>query len=327
MPLGRAHRLFWAAAVILAVAGVPRRGEARTVVIATQLDYQVGPGCPTVDNFEAVVTQRLGYTAFRDAAPNLVVVRIESGGRTLEGHLEWRNETGTAIGEQTFPSRSGDCAELARAMGFALALQIQLMAASVAEAPAAPPSPAIVPPPVRLESGPVQAPETATAQEPWLLVGAGAFAGVGLSSGATGVGRLFATASWQRFALELGGEVTLPSTTQRADGAGFSGEEFLASLAACGVRFRWSACAVGKVGDLRVRGQSVDVPLSASGLVVQTGVRVAFSQGVGHRTYLVAQAEGLGRLTRNTVTLDSMPVWTTPRFAALLGINVGVRFR
>jgi hypothetical protein len=314
----------WAAALTLVIAAAPRAVEARSVVIAAQLDYQAAPGCPTAEDFEAIVTQRLGYATFHAGAPNVVLVRIESGGRTLEGHLEWRSETGGAIGEQTFPSRTGDCAELARAMGFALALQIQLMAASAAEVPTPPP---VAPPSVQLEAKPPQEHDGEAPQGPALLAGAGAFAGVGLASGATGVGRLFAAAAWPRLALELGGEITLPTTTRRADGAGFSGQEFLAALAGCAVRLRWSGCAVAKAGTLRVTGQSVDVPLTASGVVVQTGVRVAFSQPFGERTFLIAQAEGLGRLTRNTVTLDAQPVWAMPRFAALLGINLALRFR
>lgn len=88
-----------------------------------------------------------------------------------------------------------------------------------------------------------------------------------------------------------------------------------------------SLCAVGKVGELRVVGQGVDVPLTASGLVIQAGVRLAASHTFGHRTYIGAHVEGLGRVTQGTVTLDSMPIWTTPRFAALLGIDVAYRFR
>ena len=89
----------------------------------------------------------------------------------------------------------------------------------------------------------------------------------------------------------------------------------------------WSLCAVGKIGELRVAGQGVDVPLTASGLMIQAGLRLTASHTFGHRTYIIGRAEGLGRVTQGTVTLDSMPVWTTPRFAALLGIDVGVRFR
>lgn len=160
-----------------------------------------------------------------------------------------------------------------------------------------------------------------------MLAGGGVLAGVGISSAPVAVGRLFALAAWPHVALELAGEASTPSTTIRADGAGFSQQEFLASFAGCGVRSPLSLCAVAKAGELRVVGQGVDVALTASGLVLQSGLRLTAAYPLGRRAYLIGHAEGLARLTQGTVTLDSMAVWTTPRFAALLGIDVGVRLR
>jgi hypothetical protein len=326
------------ALLVLAIVGAPRPARARPAVVATQLDYDAAPGCPGAARFAAVVIGRLGYDAFSPDAPDRVVVRIEAAGRTLEGRLEWHDAGGGVIGEQTFPSRTGNCDELTRAMGFALALQIQLMAATVGESrpPPAPapgtPAPAPAPPPIT-PALPAQI-ETAGSPTPnerspgvSVLVGAGASAGFGVASAPVALGRLFGTVQWSHLAVELAGEATAPSTTHRADGAGFSQEEFLASVAGCGVRSPLSLCAIGKVGELRVAGQGVDVPLTASGLMVQSGLRLTAWHTFGYRTYIMARAEGLVRLTDGTVTLDSMPVWSTPRFAALLGIDVAIRFR
>jgi len=332
------HRLVFPAVLVLAVAGVSRAAYARSVVVATQLDYVAAAGCPSATRFEAVVVGRLGYDPFRADAPDRVTVRIETAGRTLEGGLEWHDATGGVIGAQTFPSRTGDCDELTRAMGFALALQIQLMAATAGETrpPPAPPAAAsatVVAPAPPVTSSPGTQIEVAGPRRedhppgPFVLVGAGASAGIGLASDPVALGRLFGTVQWSQVAVELAGEATAPSTTRRADGAGFSQEEFLASLAGCGVRSAWSLCAIGKLGELRVVGQGVDVPLTASGLMLQAGLRLTASHTIGHRTYIIGRAEGLGRLTQGTVTLDAMPVWSTPRFAALLGIDVAYRFR
>jgi hypothetical protein len=331
-------------AVLVTILGVPREGQARTVVVAAQLDYAAAPGCPGVDDFQALVNGRLGYRAFRADATDRVIVRIQSAGRALEGRLEWRDAAGEAIGDQLFPSRSGDCAELTRAMGFALALQIQLMAATVGESRSAPPPappasaavpnvpapvPSIVPPPAAQIRDAASAASDTTSHPggPFVLVGVGAAAGFGVTSDPVALGRLFATAAWSHVAVELAGEVSVPSTTHGTNGAGFSQEQVLASLAGCGVRGSWSVCAVGKAGELRVVGQGVDVPLTASGLMIQAGLRLAASHTFGHRTYFIAHVDGLGRLTQGTVTLDSMAVWTTPTFAALLGIDVALRFR
>ncbi|HLK88708.1 MAG TPA: hypothetical protein VKZ18_02375, partial [Polyangia bacterium] len=190
MHRARSHRRLRAAilgAILLAAA---REGRARTVVVSTRLDYVVPAGCPAVDSFQAVVTGQLGYDAFRADAADLVTVRIAPAGRTLEGRLEWRDRRGRAIGEQPFPSRSGDCAELVRAIGFALAVQIELMAATVDEAqraqPPAPTENAAPKPPapaVQLESAPVTTPDAgAGLRGPSVLAGVGASAGFGLSS-------------------------------------------------------------------------------------------------------------------------------------------------
>jgi hypothetical protein len=228
-------------------------------------------------------------------------------------------------------------------MGFALALQIQLMAATVGETRSAAPAPptdaavakvpaspaAIAPlPAAQLQNTGSHASDTTSHPGgPFVLGGVGAAAGLGVTSDPAAIGRLFATAAWSHLAVELAGEVSFPSTTHRADGAGFSQQQVLGSLAGCGVRGPWNVCAVGKAGELRVVGQGVDVPLTASSLMLQAGLRLAASYTFGHRTYIVAHIEGLGRLTRGTVTLDSMPVWTTPNFAALLGIDVALRFK
>ena len=327
------------AAMIASVTGVSRKVQARTVVVATQLDYEATPGCPSAATFEAIVAARIGYGPFRADAPDQVIVRIESAGRALEGRLEWRDAAGESIGDQAFPSRTGDCDELVRAIGFALALQIQLMETTVAEGRSAPPPtdttvakappPPIVPPPAaQIQSTGTTASDTTNHRGgPFVLVGVGGAAGLGVSSNPVALARLFATAAWSHVAVELGGEVSVPATIHRADGAGFSQEQILASLAGCAVRGLWSVCAVGKAGELRVVGQGVNVPLTASGLMIQAGLRLAASFNLGHHTYIVAHVDGLGRLTQGTVTLDSMPVWTTPNFAALLGIDVAFRFK
>src|SRR4051812_11079394 len=124
--------------------------------MAAQEDYTAAPGCPDTEAFEAVVRGRLGYNPFRANANERVIVRIDAAGRALEGRIEWRDAAGGWIGEQIFPSRTGDCGELARAMGFALALQIQLMATTAAApgAEATPPASKVATPPAAAPAPP-----------------------------------------------------------------------------------------------------------------------------------------------------------------------------
>jgi hypothetical protein len=316
-------------AVALAFAALDG-GAARGTEMAMQLDYSVAPTCPGPDDFQAIVSARLGYDPFRADAPARVMVRIEAVGRTLEGRLEWRDNAGDRMGEHTFPSRTGDCGELARAMGFALALQIQLLASATVEPlpPPPPPPPAPAPPPT---AAIVKKPETVTSPDtapsgPSLTAGAGAAAGFGVGSSVVPVGRLFGAARWAHVAVELAAEMGASSMHQ-ADGSGFSQRQLLGTLAGCGVRRPWSLCLVAKLGQIRVVGEGVDVPATATGALVQTGIRLAVTHTLGGRFEIAAHADGLTLLTQGTVTLDSAPVWTTPRFVALVGADVGVRFR
>ena len=168
----------------------------------------------------------------------------------------------------------------------------------------------------------------AAQSRPSFAVGAGVAAGFGLTPDLSGIGRIFGNLAWSHAAVELAAEVSLPSTTsQRQDGAGFSQQLFLASLAGCGLQSRFGACVLAKVGELRVAGDTIDVPRTSAGIFVQTGARLAGQQMLGGRIHVVVHGDGLVLLTRGVVTLDSMPVWPTPRVSALFGLDVGIRFQ
>jgi len=323
------------AALVLSTIVALRERAAGAAEVAAQLDYVSLPECPASGDFEETVAEHLGYSPFREDAPQRVIVRIEASGRGLEGLIEWRNESGGWAGERTFPSRNTNCAELVRAMGFAVALQFQMLAAAQAGRPAKPPAttqaPVEVAPAPTLTASPAAGNTLQTTSSggsaPAITVGAGAAAGVGLSPNVGAFGRLFGTLSWSHLAVELSGEASVPSTLRRADGAGFSQQMLLAGLAGCGVAGRWSACVLGKVGEIRVSGEGVDTPGAASGVFLQTGLRLALTQPLGQRALLLVHGDGLASLTRGIVTIDAMPVWTTPRVAAAVGLDFGVRFQ
>lgn len=324
------------AALALAATAALSERAASAGEVAAQLDYVSLPECPAAGDFEETVAEHLGYSPFREDAPQRVIVRIEASGRGLEGLIEWRNESGGWAGERTFPSRNTNCVELVRAMGFAVALQFQMLAAAQAGRPAGPPPPAQAPvevaPAPTVSASPaagntLQTTSRGGPSAPAITIGAGAAAGVGNSPNVGAFGRLFGTLSWSHLAVELSGEASVPSTLRRADGAGFSQQMLLAGLAGCGVSGRWSACLLGKVGEIRVSGEGVDTPGTASGVFLQTGLRLAVTQPLGRRALLLVHGDGLASLTRGIVTIDAMPVWTTPRVAAAVGLDFGVRFQ
>jgi hypothetical protein len=157
-------------------------------------------------------------------------------------------------------------------------------------------------------------------------LGVGAAVAIDVAPTIVPVGRLLGTLEWSHIAVELAAELSGPSSTHRADGAGFSEQQLLASLAGCGVRRPWSTCLVAKLGEMRVVGEGIEVRSTSFGLVAQAGVRLALTQRLGSRLQISAHADGLALITQGVVTLDGIPVWTTPRLAVSFGADLGIRF-
>jgi hypothetical protein len=337
----RAGRLVLVAGAIVCSSSVVFDRDASAAPLTVTLEYASSPGCPDAADFKAVVIARLGYDPFTDGASDHVLVDIQRRGSAIDGHIEWRDFSGRWTGDQSFPSVSTDCPRLVRAMGFALAVQIQLLAKANAPSgvdadapaarPAAPEAPAVVAPPPAPERPAVvsvaaEAPRsTPAAAPPVFAMGAGPSVGLGMSSGPVLLGRVFGALAWQHISIELAGMAGLPATTRRADGAGFSQQHLLGSLAACAAVTRWNGCLLANAGVVRMNGE-IDRPASATVPIVEVGLRAGLTQRLGRTVSLAAHADGLVNVTRWTGRLDQVPVWTAPRFAAALGVDARVQF-
>jgi hypothetical protein len=340
--VGRAQRLVCAGAISVAILGAGE-GLVRAAAFTVGLEYSAARGCPDAAELEALVTARLGRDPFSDQALDHVLVRLTLQGGSMDGWIEWRDSAGTWAGDQTLAVSGTDCHRLARAVGFALAVQIQFLTKTSAAGPdanVAPPPPevetappVVVPPAAiaskaQLSGAPAAkngSPSPASRSGPMFAAGAGPSIGFGMSSAPVLLGRLFGAADWQHVSLELAAEVSQPATTRRSDGAGFSQQLLLASAAGCAVITRWRACLVAKAGEVRMAGE-INHPASAQAPVVEAGVRIGVVQRVGQRVFLTARADGLTNLIRWTARLDRVPVWTAPEFAAALGVDAGFRF-
>lgn len=319
-------------------------GEGQSVNVT--LEYTAAERCPDADAFQAIIVGRLGHDAFRGEAESRVAVRIQHHERVFEGQIEWRDARGHWLGDRTFRSRNDDCADLARAMAFALALQIQLLATGKpppAPAPSPPavtaPSPdakteATTPSPNRpsdserpIAPAIAQAAEPANRPHPTFGIAAGSLVGFGMSSSPVAFARIAGSLAWALGSVEGAAEVAWPTTTYREDGAGFSQQLLLGELAGCG-QVRWlGACLLAKAGAIRVAGRGIDAPTEPVGVVLQAGVRLGLQQDLGQRIYVAAYAEGLVNLRPWKVVLDNSVVWSSPRFAEVLGLDVGLHFR
>ncbi len=313
--------------------------------LEVSLEYTAPAGCPDARSFEHAVASRLGYDPFRAGSDHHVLVGIEVDAASHFGHVEWRAPNGEWAGDQSFPARQAGCLELARTIAVALAVQIHLLAVaevpdtqdeslSALSPPSREPEPAKPAPLARSPAKESVAADTPDHASPeargashWRFgVGSGVSAGEGLSSNVVGLGRLFALMVRPPLSLEVAGELGLPSTTRRSDGAGYSQQLMFGSIAGCGGRAPWSACAVARCGVAHVRGRDIDLPASDSGPILQTGLRVAMSTPLGSHVFVSARVEGLATLTPWTVTLDGLGVWTAPPFSANGGLDLGVLF-
>jgi hypothetical protein len=159
-----------------------------------------------------------------------------------------------------------------------------------------------------------------------LAVGASTSVAAGLSSGPVPLGGLFGQLVRGRLAIELAAAAGLPTTTRRADGAGVSQRDLILSAAGCMLRTRWRLCVLANVGEVRMAGVDIDRPTSAVVPLVEAGARLGILQRLDERVFLEAHLDGLTALSRWTATLDEVPVWTAPRFAAAIGLGAGVQF-
>jgi hypothetical protein len=151
----------WSAVLaFLAFLAVPTAFPARArAEVLVSLDYGTDPAlaaCPSAVDFRREIVRQLGHDPFRDPAPRRVLVRLYATGARMGGRVEWRDAHDEWEGERTFSSRNEGCAQMARAMALATAIQIQLLDRINGGAPpkltaeAKPPSPAVegVKPPV-----------------------------------------------------------------------------------------------------------------------------------------------------------------------------------
>jgi hypothetical protein len=328
--------------------------------IAVTLDYEIAPGagdCPDAEEFRASVRRQLGYDPFLSAADHRVAVHIGRKEPGFGGRIRWSDAVGKWVGERRLSSRRSDCGGIAASVAFSVAVQIQLMATLAAPVPApiaSAPTPPSAPPDAGLGAAapaprattgalarpapppatapPAILPDVAARLEndrarPWLhlAVGLGPAMAFGMAPETTGIGRLFVTGRAGWFSLELAGEGALPVTQRQATGAGFSLDRFAAAAAACGHAGPIAGCLTGTLGRLQARGFGVDAPSSPAGLFSQVGARLVASRDIG-RYFLALRLEGLVMTSRAQVTLNQVTVWTTPRVAELLGVDLGAHF-
>jgi hypothetical protein len=289
------------------------------------LEYEVASdagACPDAEAFRASVARQLHYDPFRPAADRRVVVQIARKEIGFDGRIRWTDADGSWVGDRRLTSRRSDCDEIAANLAFAVAVQVQLLAALAPPAPKPPPPP---PPPPPVVIQPPTPPAPPARRLTW-SVGLGPALALNVAPHPTGLARLFVSGRAARLSLEAAVDAAWPATQQEIDGSGFSLDRFAGGGAACGHARAFAACFTATLGVLRARGTGVDAPATPAGLFSQVGARVAATRDFGGRYFAAARVDGLIMLSSWTVTLNQAAAWTTPRVAALIGLDVGARF-
>lgn len=325
----------WAA---LAVCAATARAAPRTLVA---LEYDVAPatGCPDADEFRANVNRQLGYDPFRASADRRVAVQIAQKEAGFAGLIKWSDAEGRWVGDRRLSSRRSECEEIAANVAFAVAVQIQLLAALEPEKaePSKPETAAEKP----AATTPTSDPNATSTKRPKpnetrsesrqrqafrFSSGIGASVGLGIAPDVAGLGRIFASGRIDWFSLELGVDAALPVTQDESSGSAFKLNRFAASAAACGHVQALAGCLTGTFGRLQASGYGVDQPASPSGLFSQIGARIAGTLDFGNRFFVSARGDGLVMVSPWAVTLNHTVVWTTPRFGGMIGLDFGVHF-
>lgn len=322
------------AAAVLVTSGTAR-AEGRLFVT---LDYSVDPelaGCPADANFRALISEQLAYDPFRAPSEHRVVARVERSEEGLRGVVRWYDAAGADRGERELVAGDLDCDAFARAMSFAIVVQLQLLATEQATAEreraaaALDPRSAAAPPATdRRDRAPsAELPESERSRALELLVGVGAGVGLGLTPRAIPEGRAFGALRSGRLALELGAEASLAAQHETSAGKGFESRFVLGGVAGCVSVTPFFACVVQKVGALEVEGYGVDVPRTPVGLVVQSGLRLGAGHELGPHAHGALRLEALATLTRWDVHLDRNEVWRAPLVGLTLGGDLAALFR
>jgi hypothetical protein len=314
-------------------------GDGSGPPLLVALDYEVDPqlgDCPSAADLSAAVSKRLGYDPFvTEPGPtkHQVKVSIQRAATGTEAHVEWLDDRGSSEGERRLSSERTECAEIARGLSFAIAVQIQLRAS--AEPP--PPPSAAPPPSAPPLAAPPQHPPRSPESRRVIMVGAGVVAAHGLTPNVSPGLRIFGAVGNQRLSLELSTQATLPSE-QSAEASiphlspvaarpSFSAGELSAKLAPC-VRFSpFGICGVFMAGQLHVRGEGVDQVRSPSSLVAASGAKLQLVWPLVPSFGVLLQAEALALLTPRDVLMNQQVVWSTAPVLLGASLDLAAIFR
>jgi hypothetical protein len=299
-----------------------------------RLAYAVPPEltCPDRETFASAIATRLGYEAVVTdgaAETKTLDVRFKQEKEAIRVTLRLLDAANETESEKTIVSESGACAELGAAAAFAAAILLDPRAMFPRPGPAAPPSappawnsPGTSPfyePPPRIVPPPPPPPPA-----PWRWrAGAGAGTCLGCAPQVSVGAALLLGVAKGRLGVDGGVRADLPtSSAPAASGATVSSSLVVGELFP---HARLGPVRLGVVGSVGSLFGDSGGEKQAS-LLAAVGPRVAAEWTVLGPVFLRAALDGAVALSRVSLRVEGMEVWSTPALTAGVNLGGGVEF-
>lgn len=274
--------------------------------------------CPDEAKLRAGVTARLGYDAFDASADETLKVGLQRSGRELEALITITDGQGQLRAERRLVSRQGDCVELAASVELAVSIAIDPFRVAAQPPPAAEPAPVPATP----------APVAPSAPAPPPLLGqikAGAVLGQGSAPARTLGFVLGGGARRGRWSLGLEARFDVPRSHELPVGE-IRSYALMGSLAPCVHVHGLAACALFTAGALYAQGRGLASPQQVTRSTLAAGARLAYALPLSRRFSLLFHGDATTPLHIAELQVDHVAVWTTPRLALALGIDLALDF-
>ncbi len=126
--------------------------------------------------------------------------------------------------------------------------------------------------------------------------------------------------------IALEGRADLPAAKRTASGGTVSSALLLGTLAPCFHRSMIVGCALVSAGALAGSSEGVTRPAQVTTPFAALGARIGVEVPLVSELSARIHADLLGGLTRTTLELDGLPVWTTPPISGALGAGLAWSF-
>jgi hypothetical protein len=318
----------WAIGLLGAVLAIPslaRADDDWRPTARLELDRGGATSCPDSQALTDAVTGRLGYDPFVGAGGDLrISVHFARTNDGVTGLVEAFDTDGAAKGEKKITSKRGDCAEVAQAVTLTIAILLDPRTGLVARPPPSKPEPDPLAPVIEKDKPPPPPPPPVETAIYVPHIRAGFFGTVGAEPGPSLAARAAFGVTHRAWSIDVEVRGDLPREAASSDKRASSGL-LLGALVPCLRRGLFGACAVIAVGALRSEVSSGSPP-TISTLHAAAGPRASAVLPLGTVLALVIDAEALFALTRTTVRVDGVDVWSPPVVSAGLGAALEVRF-